>query len=96
MARLRYTLLAKADLNCILDHIAEHRPLTAKKVVQRLRDSCARIASLPELGKVRRDILGEYRSFPVDRWIIFYRVVADVVEVHRILDGARDIRLIFK
>ena len=43
------------------------------------------------MGQRRPEFSGDYRSFPVQRWIIFYRVVKDTVEIHRVLDGARDL-----
>jgi len=91
MSRLVFTLLAEADLNEILDYIAEHRPLTAVAVAFRIREKCELLASQPLIGQRRPEFPGEYRSFPVERWVIFYRVLGDTVEVHRILDGARDL-----
>lgn len=91
MAKLLFTPLAESDINGILDYIAEHRPLTAGNVVLRIRECCDKIAAFPELGKVRPEFPGNYRSFPLERWVIFYRVAADTVEIHRVLDGGRDI-----
>jgi toxin ParE1/3/4 len=91
MNRLVFTPLAESDLNEILDYIAEHRPLTAVAVVGRIREKCDLLASHPLIGQLRPEFPGDYRSFPVERWVIFYRVVSDTVEVHRIIDGARDL-----
>jgi toxin ParE1/3/4 len=91
MSRLVFTLLAEADLNAILDYIAEHRPLTAVAVVARIREKCELLASQPFMGQRRPEFPDAYRSFPVERWVIFYRVAGDTLEVHRIIDCARDI-----
>ena len=40
---------------------------------------------------MRPEFPGDYRSFPIQRWVIFYRVVGDSVEIHRVVDGARDL-----
>jgi toxin ParE1/3/4 len=91
MNRLVFTPLAEADLNEILDFIAERRPLTAVAVATRIREKCELLASQPAIGQRRPEFPGNHRSFPVERWVIFYRVAGNVVEIHRILDGARDI-----
>ena len=91
MSRLVFTPIAEADLNEIVDHIAMHRPLTAVTVVARIREKCELLASQPLIGQRRPEFRGDYRSFPVQRWVIFYRVLGDTVEGHRVIDGARDI-----
>jgi toxin ParE1/3/4 len=91
MSSLVFTPLAEADLGEILDYIAQERPLTAVAVVARIRERCELVASQPLLGQLRPEFPGDYRSFPVERWVIFYRIVRDTIEVHRVIDGARDI-----
>jgi toxin ParE1/3/4 len=88
---LFFTPAAVGDLEQILDYIAVHRPLTAKKVVAKIREKCAIIATHPEIGQRRPEFPGNYRSSVFQRWVIFYRVVDDTVEIHRVLDGSRDI-----
>jgi toxin ParE1/3/4 len=91
MSRLVFTPLAEADLGEILAYIAEQRPLTAVAVIVRIREKCELLASQPLIGQERPEFPGNYRSFPVDRWVIFYRIQPHVVEIHRIIDGARDL-----
>ena len=91
MSRLVFTPLAEADLGEILDYISEQRPLTAVAVITRIREKCNLLASQPFIGQQRPEFPGTYRSFPVERWVIFYRVEGTTVEVHRIIDGARDL-----
>jgi toxin ParE1/3/4 len=88
--KLFFTPLAACDLDGILDFIAANRPLTAQAVVARLKAKCKLIASQPELGQRRQEFPGDYRSFPAERWVIFYRIVEDTVQIHRVLDGSRD------
>jgi toxin ParE1/3/4 len=44
------------------------------------------------MGRERPEIAPDVRSFPVERWVIFYMVREDEVVISRIVDGARDIR----
>jgi len=91
MSKLQFTPLALSDLDDILDYIARERPMTAVAVIRRIRQACEKIARFPEMGQRRPEFSAEYRSFPVERWVVFYRIVDDRVEVHRVLDGSRDI-----
>ena len=90
MARLVFTKLADTDLDEILDYIAENRPLTAVAVVARIREKCKLLASHPLIGQLRPEFPGSIRSFPIERWVIFYRLVGEILEIQRIIDGARD------
>jgi toxin ParE1/3/4 len=91
MSRLLFTPAAEGDLNAILDYIAQSRPQTAVAVIERIRQKCELVAANPLIGQARPEFPGEYRSFPVERWVIFYRVQSGAVEIHRVLDGARDL-----
>ena len=91
MSRVLFTPSAERDLNHILDWIAEDRPLTAVKVITKIRDKCRLYATQPKIGQRRPEFPGEYRSFPVDRWVVFYRTRDDGIEVHRVLDGSQDL-----
>ena len=89
--RLCFTPLVVSDLEDILNYIAQQRPLTAVEVIRRRREKCEKLAAHPGMGQSRPEFPGDYRSVPIERWIIFDRVLEHTVEVHRILDGARDI-----
>ena len=91
MARLRFTPLAEADLNDLLDYIAESAPLTARDFVRTIREKCELIATHPEMGRRRPEFSGNYRSFAIGQYVVFYRVHADEVQIHRVLRGSRDI-----
>jgi plasmid stabilization system protein ParE len=35
------------------------------------------------------------RSTRIDRWVIFYRVISDAIEIVRVLDERRDVDMVF-
>lgn len=88
--KLVFTPLAIGDLHEILTYIAQRRPRTARAVVKRIREKCEFLASQLLLGEKLPMFGDNLRCFPIERWIIFYRVNESTVEIHRILDGARD------
>lgn len=48
------------------------------------------------MGRLRDELTEGLRSFPVGRYVIFYRIVQDGVEIVRVLHGARDLDSIFR
>jgi toxin ParE1/3/4 len=48
------------------------------------------------LGRHRDELAAGIQSFPVGRYIIFYRVGPGAIEIARVLHGARDIESIFE
>lgn len=91
MKTLVFTPSAQSDLDDILSYIAAHRPLTAVSVMARIREKCELLARSPEIGQRRPEFGGDCRSFPVQRWVVFYRITGQAVQIVRVLDGARDI-----
>lgn len=96
MSHLRLTPAAEEDLLDILNHIASHRPLTARKWYDTLRNKCEFLSLNTELGQRRPELNIDCRSFSVNRWVIYYRIVGQDVEILRVLDGARDISSQFR
>jgi toxin ParE1/3/4 len=80
---------AKADLETIGNHIALDNPLRAVTFIQELRSDCLRLRTMPE----RHPILERYQSSGVrrhvhGRYLIFYRISQDAVEILHVLHGA--------
>jgi len=95
MRPLIFSDRAKADLETIGNHIARDNPLRAMTFIQELRGDCLRLRSMPE----RHPILERYRSSGVrrhihGRYLIFYRVSQDAVEILHVLHGAMDLESI--
>jgi toxin ParE1/3/4 len=49
------------------------------------------LAQFPEMGRIRKDLSEELRSFPIKPYIIFYKKVENYIEIVRILHQSRDI-----
>jgi toxin ParE1/3/4 len=90
MSSLVFTPLAESDLNEILNFVAKDRPETALRMISQIRAKCEFLSNHPHAGESRPDNSALHRCSPVRRWVIFYRVVGDVVEIHRVLDSAQD------
>ncbi|MEI7824063.1 MAG: type II toxin-antitoxin system RelE/ParE family toxin [Chlorobiaceae bacterium] len=49
------------------------------------------MADSPHIGRSRTELLAGLSSFPFGRYIIFYLIIPDGIEVVRVLHGTRDI-----
>ncbi len=96
MARLRFRPLAEADLDSIYDYIARDNPERAWSFVVELHDKCELLADNAAAGVRRYELAEGLRSFPVGRYVIFYRRESGGIEVVRILHGSRDVLKLLK
>ena len=92
MARLRFTESAERDLVDIGNFIARDSPANSTQFITRLEEHCQLLVAHPLLGRARDELAPALRSLAYGRYVIFYRAVADGVEIVRVLHGARDIR----
>ncbi|MGO8765667.1 MAG: type II toxin-antitoxin system RelE/ParE family toxin [Limisphaerales bacterium] len=51
----------------------------------------SKLAVMPLMGRQREELSPRLRSFPVSRYVIFYRPMENGVEIVRALHGARDL-----
>lgn len=95
MSRVIFAPQAEEDLLEIAFHIAQDNPKAAVSLLERIERICALIVASPEIGRRRRDLGPQLRSFPVDRYVIFYFPTKRGIEVARVLHGARDLPSFF-
>jgi toxin ParE1/3/4 len=88
---LKFTPVARDDLENIWEFIAKENLSAATRVAQILMQKCSLLAENPLLGRQREELAANLRSFPVRSYVIFYRVSTDNLEIIRILNAAQDI-----
>lgn len=91
MPQLRFAERAEDGVAEIGRYIAKSSPANAARFVARLQRLCRVLADHPFLGRARDDLIRGVRS-PFGRYVIFYRPLANGVEIIRIIHGARDIQ----
>jgi toxin ParE1/3/4 len=97
--QLVYMASARRDLANILDYITRTSGSLAigQQFVDRLRQQCRKLASLPgTLGRLRPELRPDIRSFAFGNYVIFFRYEGDTVEVVNVLEGHRDIDAYFR
>jgi len=89
------------DLDSIWDYIAQDDAEAADRVVESAYRACAKLATHPHLGPLRRfpdNSLPEIRFFVLTdfpNYLIFYRIAPEGVEVIRVLHAAQDLDDLF-
>ena len=100
MRRVETTPEANQDLVEIVLYTATSQGSldAARAFVWMLKDKFILLAENPELGRVRDDLAGRrtehphvLRSFPVNRYVVFYEPVAESVRIYRVLHASRDL-----
>ena len=87
--------LAEGDLVEIWLFIAKDSPDAADRFLDLLAQKCELLAGSPEMGRRRNDLGPGLRSFPVGRYVIFYRLAEEGIEVARVLSAYRDLGPLF-
>ncbi len=96
MKQYRVSDAARSDLDEIWFYIAQDNADAADKFVQAIVSRFAKLAAMPGLGRQREELSPRLRSFPVGRYVIFYRPMENGIEIARVLHGARDLPPLFE
>jgi toxin ParE1/3/4 len=91
MSLYRLSKEAEQDLENLWVYLGERNDIAADRQVAKLLDKFPMLAKFPTMGRSRDNLIEGLRSFPVKPYIIFYILIADGIEVLRIIHQARDI-----
>ncbi|MEO7862909.1 MAG: type II toxin-antitoxin system RelE/ParE family toxin [Nitrospirales bacterium] len=91
---VRLLSIAEQDLADLVSYLAAENARAATEVLDRIEASLEALESHPFVGRVPHNAkptaLG-YRALVIDNYLVFYKVRGNVLLVHRILHGARDL-----
>ena len=89
---IRYLSTAESDLTNIFEYIKKDNPAAAISQLEKFDKAISQLASNPLLGVIPKDErlknLG-YRMLIVDKYLVFYVVKTEYVQIRRIIHGAR-------
>jgi toxin ParE1/3/4 len=68
---------------------------TAAKILLEIGEVVATVEDHPFVGRSHNELRPGFRSLAASPLVLFYRVVDDVLEIVRVLDGRQDIEEIF-
>lgn len=84
---------AEQDLLDIIDYLNTLSPQTAMRYYDLLTEQIASLSTMPERCPHPRDLAltaKGYRYLIVKDYLVFYRIIGDTVQIHRILYGRRN------
>lgn len=102
MKTVVFNPVAVTDLEEIIDYIAQDNPAAAQNVREDILETAGSLGHHPDLGIRPRFSAPRFkgirflpaREYPV--YLLFYRELADEVEVLRVLHGARNLPALFE
>ena len=87
---------ARHDLAAIWAYISRDNEDAATDLLQSIYRQCLVLAELPGLGKPRdADLAKGLRSYPVGRYVIYFRMCGSKLDLVRVIHSARDLTEIF-
>lgn len=92
MTVIRIRPSAEEDAAEIWDYIAEDSEAAADRVLELVDAQFTLLAQYPKMGRERPELADGLRSFPVGRYVVFYRPLPDGIEVVRVLHASRDVQ----
>jgi len=89
---IRYLGTAERDLIDIFEYIKKDNPSAAISQLERFDESISQLAINPFLGVIPKDerlkSLG-YRMLVIDKYLVFYVVKTETIQIRRVIHGAR-------
>jgi len=91
MNRVRVTRTAARDLDAIFDYWAKRAtPDVARDLIYAITGRFKLLATAPRAGRSSPDIGKGILSFPVGKYLIYYRGARGTIHILHIFHGARD------
>jgi plasmid stabilization system protein ParE len=93
MRRALWTPIAERELDEILFYISvrDRRPATGQRIYYEIREMADSYTQPDAVRNVYPNTPPSWFYFLHKRWLIFYRLHADGIEVMRVVDGSRDL-----
>jgi toxin ParE1/3/4 len=89
---IRYLATAERDLDDIFEYILQDNPVAASSLLEEIDQSISHLSCNPEFGVVPKDDrlkrMG-YRVLIVRKYLVFYVVKSESIQIRRVLHGAR-------
>lgn len=92
---------AQKDVDAIAHYIAGDNPEAAERFFTVLDDLCKLLTQTPDIGSARifqNNLLLGLRILPLkkfEKYLVFYRLCGDEIEIIRVIHGARDYQSFF-
>ena len=94
----RYTISPSAsrDLSAIVDYFASTNVEAGERFLASFARKCQNLIEFPMIGRSYDEIRTELRGVPLKKYIIFYRITTNGLEIVRVVHGSRKLELLFE
>ncbi len=89
--RFRFSRRAEADLDEITAYIARGNPARAVTFVRELREHCRGLLAFPNARRLRPELGEGVRLSVFGNYVVLYVTHPDLLEIRRVVHGARDL-----
>jgi toxin ParE1/3/4 len=89
--RFRFSRRAETDLRDIGEYIARDNPARAAAFVRELREHCRGLIAFPESRPLRPELGEGVRLSVFGNYVVLYVAHTDILEIRRIVHGARNL-----
>src|SRR6476469_7107440 len=86
---------AVQDLNEICDYLAREDVRVASRFFDAVRKKCKLVADFPGMGKRYEQLAPQLRGFTIEKYLVFYYVRENGVDIVRVVSGRRDLDALF-
>ncbi len=90
MSQYRLTLRSINDLEAIADFVGKQDPAAAMKLLELLFQKFDVLAEFPRIGQSVPAFGENVRIFSAKKYVIYYRVYGEQVQISRVVHGSRD------
>ena len=92
----QFAIPASRDIEHIVDSIADYGSFdAAEKFLSDLNAKCLKLAQFPGMGRRRDELSPGLRSFPIDRYLIFYSEIDLGIKITRVVSGYQGLERFF-
>ena len=95
MNRCLFSPAACNDIDEIFDYLSQHSLSAAENFLEQLQVKTDFLARNPRVGTPQEHLLSGLKAFPLGNYVLFFRPLADGVEIVRVIHGARDFLALF-
>jgi toxin ParE1/3/4 len=95
LASVRFTATSRRDLKEIWSYIAVDNEAAADELLDHSERTLKLLSKSPLLGRARKELHSEIRSFTVGNYVIFYTCRKNGITVVPVLSGYRNLDLLF-
>jgi toxin ParE1/3/4 len=78
----------------IWEFVSSQNREAAGRLVRDITEKFETLWVFPETGRMRDELITGLRSFPVGKYVVFYFIIKDGIQIARVLHSAQDIETI--